>query len=48
MALSLSAGRRPWVKRLGWLILIWALSVLALGVVAALLRILMNFAGLTV
>jgi len=34
--------------RLGWLVLIWTASVLALGVVAALFRVFMNFAGLTV
>jgi hypothetical protein len=28
----------PWWKRLGWLIAIWAASVLALGVVAGLIR----------
>jgi Protein of unknown function (DUF2474) len=42
------SGHRLWVRRLGWLILIWTLSVIALGVVAALLRTLMNIAGLTV
>jgi uncharacterized protein DUF2474 len=34
--------------RLGWLIAIWAASVLALGVVAWVIRQLMGFAGLTV
>jgi len=33
--------------RLGWLIVIWAASVLALGVVAWLIRQVMGFAGLT-
>jgi hypothetical protein len=36
-----------WPKRLGWLVLIWAGSVLALGVVAMVFRLLMNLAGLT-
>jgi hypothetical protein len=36
------------LKRLGWLVLIWTASVLALGIVAALFRVFMNFAGLTV
>lgn len=48
MAMLLGSGRRLWVKRFGWLILIWTLSVIALAVVAGLLRILMGFAGLTV
>ncbi|WP_395407781.1 DUF2474 domain-containing protein [Pseudoduganella sp. UC29_106] len=34
-------------KRLGWMVLIWAASVAALGVVALLMRLLMRAAGLT-
>ena len=34
-------------KRLGWLVLIWATSVLALAVVAYLMKLLMHAAGLT-
>lgn len=37
-----------WPKRIGWLVLIWAASVLSLGVVAYLFRFLMGIAGLTV
>lgn len=37
-----------WPKRVGWLVLIWAASVLALGAVAYAFRFLMNLAGLTV
>jgi hypothetical protein len=36
-----------WWKRLGWLVLIWAASVAALGVVAMLIRLLMRAAGLS-
>lgn len=36
------------LRRLGWLVLIWAASVLALAVVAVLFRLMMNAAGLTV
>lgn len=36
-----------WPKRVGWLVLIWAASVAALGVVAWLFRFLMGLAGLT-
>ncbi|SIO47718.1 Protein of unknown function [Bradyrhizobium erythrophlei] len=43
-----SAGATTWLQRVGWLVLIWAASVLALGVVAGLLRVVMNLAGLTV
>ncbi|EJN27350.1 hypothetical protein PMI35_03454 [Pseudomonas sp. GM78] len=32
----------PWYKRVGWLVLIWLGSVVALGVVAGALRILMH------
>ena len=34
-------------RRIGWLILIWTASVIALALVAGLFRILMNAAGLT-
>jgi Protein of unknown function (DUF2474) len=43
-----SALQRSWLRRIGWLLLIWGAGVLALGIVAALFRILMNLAGLTV
>ena len=43
-----SAGAQPWLRRVGWLVLIWTASVLALGVVAGLFRVVMNLAGLTV
>jgi Protein of unknown function (DUF2474) len=36
------------LRRIGWLLLIWTSSVLALGVVATLFRGLMKLAGLTV
>ena len=42
-----SAGAQKWLRRVGWLVLIWAGSVLALGVVAGLFRVAMNLAGLT-
>ena len=35
-----------WPKRVGWLILIWSLSVLSLGVVAYLIRTFMTAAGM--
>jgi hypothetical protein len=43
-----SAGAQTWLWRVGWLVLIWAASVLALGVVAGFFRVVMNLAGLTV
>lgn len=39
--------RKPWLRRIGWLVLIWSASVAALGVVALLIRALMSLAGLT-
>jgi hypothetical protein len=36
-----------WAKRVGWLALIWAASVAALGVIALLIRMAMNAAGMT-
>jgi hypothetical protein len=43
-----SAGAQMWLRRVGWLVLIWAASVLALGVVAGFFRAVMTLAGLTV
>jgi hypothetical protein len=39
---------RKWLSRVGWLMLIWATSVAALGAVALILRAIMSVAGLTV
>jgi Protein of unknown function (DUF2474) len=44
---SLSDSRK-WLRRVGWLILIWATSVAALGAVALVLRAIMSVAGMTV
>ena len=41
-----SGQRRPWLRRTGWLLLIWALSVGALGVAAGLMRMLMHALGM--
>jgi hypothetical protein len=40
--------RKPWLRRLGWMALIWMASVVTLAIVAMLFRLLMGFAGLTV
>lgn len=37
--------RRQWAARLGWMAVFWALGVAALGLVAYLLRVFMNWAG---
>ena len=39
---------RSWGKRLGWLALIWVLSIGALSLFAMLLRLVMGWVGLTV
>jgi hypothetical protein len=39
--------RRDWPKRVGWLILIWSLSVGSLALAAYLLKLLMGAVGLT-
>lgn len=38
--------RKPLWQRLGWLVLIWVASVVSLGLVAGLLRLLMAAAGM--
>jgi hypothetical protein len=43
----LSLSRAPWFRRIGWFALIWAASVMALAVVALLIRLLMSSAGMT-
>jgi hypothetical protein len=42
-----AAGAQAWFRRVGWLVLIWAASVVTLGVVASLFRAVMSLAGLT-
>ena len=39
--------KRLWLRRVGWLGLIWIASVAALALAAALFRVLMKIAGLT-
>jgi len=39
-------GTKLWLKRVGWLVLIWSASVLALAVVAYLMRLFMHLIGL--
>ncbi len=50
MSKRLVASRRPaprdWLRRLGWMAVIWLASVVALGVMAYGLRLLMRLAGL--
>jgi len=41
------AANPSWLRRVGWFVLLWAVSVLALGAVAVLIRILMTAAGMT-
>ena len=36
-----------WAKRIGWLLLIWSASVVALGVAALGLRLLMGLLGMS-
>ncbi|MDF0730031.1 DUF2474 domain-containing protein [Pseudomonas entomophila] len=39
--------KKPLWQRLGWLVLIWVLSVAALGLAAWVMRLFMGAAGLT-
>jgi Protein of unknown function (DUF2474) len=47
MAAPRGSGQPVWVRRIGWFVAIWLVSVIVLASAAALLRALMNFAGLT-
>ena len=42
-----TAPRGLWLPRFGWLVLIWVASVVALGFVALLFRVVMKLAGMT-
>jgi hypothetical protein len=37
---------RRWCRQLGWMVLIWALSVAALGICAGLMRLFMQAMGM--
>lgn len=43
-----SAGKtaRPFWKKLAWMVIIWAASVLSLGIVATVFKLLMTAAGM--
>jgi Protein of unknown function (DUF2474) len=43
-----ASGRKRWLRRFGWLVFIWIVSVGALAITAVSLRLLMNVAGMTV
>ena len=38
--------RRMWLRRVGWLVVLWTAGVAALGLVALALRLVMHAAGL--
>lgn len=40
--------RKNWLRRLGWLVIIWTASVIVLAVVAMVFRLLIGMAGMTV
>jgi hypothetical protein len=47
MADRTAPANASWLRRIGWLVLIWVLSVMTLAVAAAFFRLFMGFAGLT-
>jgi hypothetical protein len=38
--------KKPWLRRLGWLVALWAGGVLSLWLVAGLIRLIMHAAGM--
>ena len=47
MAARAPGNNRRWLRRVGWLAFIWIASVVALGVAAVILRLIMSAVGLT-
>jgi len=45
--LSATDTRNKWLRRAGWLVLIWTASVAAMGLAAFLFRLMMQASGLT-
>lgn len=44
-----SGDEKPsWLRRIGWMVLLWAAGVATVGLVAIVIRIVMTAAGLTV
>jgi hypothetical protein len=41
------APYRPWMRNVGWFVLLWTASVAVLTIVSLIFRILMNLAGMT-
>ena len=41
------SARGKWLSRVGWLLLIWMISIAALGVMAMILRAIMSVTGMT-
>ena len=44
---SATDARNKWLRRAGWLVLIWTASVTAMGLVAFFFRLVMQAGGLT-
>jgi Protein of unknown function (DUF2474) len=47
MSSAASRSTPLWLRRAGWMVLIWTASVAALAVVSLVLRLVMNAAGMT-
>lgn len=45
--MSTAPTQRLWLRRIGWLAIIWSASVAALAVAAGFFRLLMSAAGMT-
>lgn len=44
---SATDTRNEWLRRVGWLVLIWTASVAAMGIAAFFFRLVMSASGLT-
>jgi hypothetical protein len=48
LTVSVAHARYKWLRRVGWLVLIWTASVAVMGTAALFFRLVMNAVGLTI
>ncbi|HFK8542081.1 TPA: DUF2474 domain-containing protein [Proteus mirabilis] len=46
LTIKLTKNKARWYQQIGWMIIIWSLSVLSLAIIASLFKLLMYSAGM--